>query len=97
MIRQMAGAYFLRIIYRRVPSSGNIVMEYSGCQIWDSMPLHISRYTYNRAKFYAPLRGSLALTNGTGSATFTRATAAWDFNDEGKLIKIPSGAVRMRV
>lgn len=78
------------------PSTGNTVLEYSGCQIWDSMPLHISRYTYNRAKFYAPLRGSLALTNGTGSATFTRATAAWDFNDEGKLIKIPSGAVRMR-
>lgn len=78
------------------PSSGNIVMEYSGCQIWDSMPLHISRYTYNRAKFYAPLRGSLALTNGTGSATFTRATACWEFNDEGKLVSIPSGAVRMR-
>lgn len=78
------------------PSSGNIVMEYSGCQIWDSMPLHISRYTYNRAKFYAPLRGSLALTNGTGSATFTRATACWEFNDEGKLIKLPVNAVRMR-
>lgn len=78
------------------PSTGNTVLEYSGCQIWDSMPLHISRYTYNRAKFYAPLRGSLALTNGTGSATFTRATAAYEFNDEGKLIKLPSGAVRMR-
>lgn len=78
------------------PSTGNTVLEYSGCQIWDSMPLHISRYTYNRAKFYAPLRGSLALTNGTGSATFTRATTCWEFNDEGKLVSIPSGAVRMR-
>ena len=46
--------------------------------------------------FYAQLTSTLALTNGTGSATFTRATAAWDFNDEGKLYRVPSGAVRMR-
>jgi len=51
---------------------------------------------YSDAPFYAPLRGSLALTNGTGSATFTRATACWEFNETGKLYRVPSGAVRMR-
>lgn len=48
------------------------------------------------APFYWPLRGSLALQNGSGSPTFTRATAAWDFNHIGKLVSVPSGAVRMR-
>ena len=48
------------------------------------------------APFYWPLRGSLALQNGSGSPTFTRATAAWGFNETGKLYKVPSGAVRMR-
>ena len=48
------------------------------------------------APFFWPLRGSLALQAGSGSPTFTRATAAWDFNHIGKLVSIPSGAVRMR-
>ena len=48
------------------------------------------------APFYWPLRGSLALQSGSGSPTFTRATAAWDFNHIGKLVYIPSGAIRMR-
>ena len=48
------------------------------------------------APFYWPLRGDLALQNGSGTPTFTRATAAWGFNETGKLYKIPSGAVRMR-
>ena len=48
------------------------------------------------APFFWPLRGSLALQNGSGSPTFTRATAAWGFNELGKLYKVPSGAVRMR-
>lgn len=48
------------------------------------------------APFYWPLRGSLALQNGSGSPTFTRATAAWGFNELGKMYKVPSGAVRMR-
>jgi len=48
------------------------------------------------APFYWPLRGSLELQNGSGTPTFTRATAAWGFNETGKLYKVPSGAVRMR-
>lgn len=48
------------------------------------------------APFYLPLRGSIALQNGSGTPTFTRATAKWMFNDEGKLIKLPSGAIEMR-
>lgn len=48
------------------------------------------------APFYWPLRGSLALQNGSGTPTFTRATAAWEFNETGKLYRVPSGAVRMR-
>lgn len=80
-------------------ATANNVSYLTDLQFWDSIPAHSSlskRYTYNRAKFYAPLRGSLALTKGTGSATFTRATAAWEFNELGKLYKVPSGAVRMR-
>lgn len=68
-------------------------------QFWDTYPTKYSYLfdvTYAKAKFYAPLRGSLALTNGTGSATFTRATACWEFNHIGKLVSIPSGAARMR-
>ena len=48
------------------------------------------------APFYWPLRGDLALQNGSGSPTFTRATAAWEFNETGKLYRVPSWAVRMR-
>ena len=48
------------------------------------------------APFFWPLRGSIALQNGSGSSTFTRATAKWMFNDEGRLIRLPSGAIEMR-
>lgn len=48
------------------------------------------------APFYWPLRGSIALQNGSGAPTFTRATAKWMINDEGNLIKLPSGAIEMR-
>lgn len=51
---------------------------------------------YSDAPFYWPLRGSIALQNGSGTPTFTRSTAKWMFNDEGNLIKLPSGAIEMR-
>ncbi len=70
----------------------------TGLQIWDKpsiyLPITVSKRS--QAPLYWPLRGSLALQNGSGSPTFTRATAAWDFNHIGKLVSIPSGAVRMR-
>lgn len=44
--------------------------------------------------FYAPLTNSLILTRGTGNPTYTRATASWAFDNEGKLIAVPSGAAR---
>ncbi len=46
------------------------------------------------SEFYAPLTHSLALTRGVGSATYTRATTAWEFDNEGKLVTVPSGAAR---
>ncbi len=46
------------------------------------------------AEFYAPLTHSLVLTRGTGDPTYTRATASWEFDNEGKLITVPSGAAR---
>ncbi|MBP9870655.1 MAG: hypothetical protein KBC53_04045 [Nitrosomonas sp.] len=48
------------------------------------------------APFYWPLRGSIVLQNGSGAPAFARATTKWMFNDEGKLIKLPSGAIEMR-
>lgn len=46
------------------------------------------------AAFYAPLKSTLVLTRGTGNPTYTRATSAWEFDNEGKLITVPSGAAR---
>ncbi len=46
------------------------------------------------SEFYAPLTHSLTLTRGTGSATYTRATTAWEFDNEGKLVTVPSGIPR---
>ena len=46
------------------------------------------------APFYAPLRNSLSLTNGSGSPTFTRATAATVFDNEGKLVTVAAGVPR---
>jgi len=48
----------------------------------------------NASQFYAPLTHSLVLTRGTGNPTYTRATNAWEFDNEGKLILVPSGAAR---
>lgn len=48
----------------------------------------------NAAGFYGPTTHSLILTRGTGDPTFTRATSAWEFDNEGKLILVPSGAAR---
>jgi hypothetical protein len=56
------------------------------------------RYSFGggvpRAAFYAPLRYSLLLNSGAGGPTFSRTTKAWEFDNEGKLIEIPSGAAR---
>ncbi len=56
----------------------------------------------NASEFYAPLTHSLVLTRGTGSATFTRATKAWEFGysaaansgDSQVLMEIASGTPR---
>lgn len=45
------------------------------------------------ATFLARLKTDLALTNGSGSATFTRTTNKDVFDNEGKLISIKSGAI----
>lgn len=45
------------------------------------------------APFYSPLKTSLILQNGSGNPTFTRATGRTTFDNEGKLITLPSGAV----
>jgi hypothetical protein len=45
-------------------------------------------------EFSAPLKTSLALARGAGSPTFTRATTATIWDNENKLITVPSGAAR---
>ncbi len=45
------------------------------------------------AEFYAPLTHSLVLTRGTGDPTYSRATNAWEFDNEGKLILVPGSVV----
>lgn len=58
----------------------------------------------NFPDFYAPLTNSLVLTNGTGSATFTRATTAtcWGYlesaidGDSQVLLTIPAGIPRFQ-
>lgn len=46
------------------------------------------------ATLYAPLTRTLELTSGTGDPSFTRATTATVFDNEGRLITVPSGAAR---
>jgi len=47
------------------------------------------------SSLYLPLKSTLVPTRGASTPTFTRATTAWDFDNEGKLnLNIPSGAVR---
>lgn len=49
---------------------------------------------FNDAEFAVPLKTSIVPFSGTGSATFTRATSATVFTEEGKLITVPSGVAR---
>lgn len=46
------------------------------------------------SEFYAPLTHSLILARGAGGPAFARFTSAWEFDNEGKLILVPSGAAR---
>jgi len=47
------------------------------------------------SSLYLPLKSTIVPTRGASTPTFTRATAAWDFDNEGKLnLNIPSGVVR---
>lgn len=48
--------------------------------------------SYVTSVYYAPLTHTLALINGAGSPTLTRATAMWVFDDEGKLVTVPASA-----
>ena len=51
--------------------------------------------TLNTSSLYLPLKSTIVPAKGASTPTFTRATAAWDFDNEGKLnLNIPSGAVR---
>ena len=75
-----------------------IYAKANGLCIWNVPPIYfpITGTKRSQAPLYWPLRGSLALQAGSGSVTYTRATAAWEFNETGKLYRVPSGAVRMR-
>jgi len=44
----------------------------------------------------ANLTQDIGFGRGSGVSTFTRATSAWEFDNEGKLITVPSGAARFR-
>jgi len=47
------------------------------------------------SNLYLPLTNTLVPTRGASTPTFTRATAAWDFDSEGKLnLNIPAGCPR---
>jgi hypothetical protein len=48
----------------------------------------------NQSDLHLSLKDSLVPTRGSSTPTFTRATAAWDFDNEGKLISVPSGCAR---
>jgi len=49
----------------------------------------------NESSLYLPLNSTLVPARGSSTPTFTRATAAWDFDSEGKLnLNIPSGCPR---
>ena len=48
-------------------------------------------YITDSSTFYAPLESSLILSKGTGNPTWSRATAAWRFNELGYLQSVPSG------
>lgn len=46
------------------------------------------------SSFYAPLTNTIVPGRGASTPTFTRATTAWDFDNDNKLIAVPSGAMR---
>lgn len=49
------------------------------------------------SSLYLPLKTSIIPSRGSSTPTFTRATAAWSFDNEGKLnLNIPSGCVRFK-
>lgn len=51
--------------------------------------------TLNKSSLYLPLKTTIVPARGTSTPTFTRGTAAWDFDSEGKLnLNIPSSCVR---
>lgn len=50
--------------------------------------------SFGQATLNAPLTHSLELSKGTGDPTFTRATYATVFDDQGKLLYVPSGVAR---
>lgn len=47
------------------------------------------------SEFYAPLTHSLVLTRGVGDPTYSRATTAWEFDNYGYLVELPSGVARL--
>ena len=53
--------------------------------------------TLNQSSLYLPLKSTIVPSKGTSTPTFTRATAAWSFDNEGKLnLNIPSGCARFK-
>lgn len=53
--------------------------------------------TLNQSSLYLPLKSTIVPSKGTSTPTFTRATAAWSFDNEGKLnLNVPSGCVRFK-
>ena len=49
------------------------------------------------SSLYLPLKTSIVPSRGSSTPTFTRATVAWSFDNEGKLnLNIPSGCVRFK-
>lgn len=48
------------------------------------------------SSFYAPLTNTIVTGRGSSTPTFTRATTAWSFDNEGNLKTVPSGCVRMQ-
>ena len=53
--------------------------------------------TLNQSSLYLPLKSTIVPSKGTSTPTFTRATVAWSFDNEGKLnLNVPSGCVRFK-
>lgn len=53
--------------------------------------------TLNQSSLYLPLKSTIVPSKGTSTPTFTRATTAWCFDNEGKLnLNVPSGCARFK-